>query len=284
MVTTAPATLLHAFALQSASTAAGSVQFRHAGGQPVAQATHVLLHGIGSASASWVAQLHAAASKADCSVLAWDAPGYGDSTPLEPSHPTAQDYAERLWAWLDALHVTTPITLVGHSLGALMAARATCIAPQRVRRLILLAPARGYGNAPVAERAQKLADRLANLASLGPEGMAHKRGAAMLSPTASAAHVQFIQSVMAQIHPHGYAQAAHMLSQGDLGADIAQLHCPTVVASGSADTITPPAACQAVAAQAQVAWTNLGAVGHACPLEAADTVTALLGLLNPNTP
>jgi pimeloyl-ACP methyl ester carboxylesterase len=284
MPNTAPDQLLQAFALQSASTPAGRVQFRHAGGLSIAQATHVLLHGIGSASASWVAQLHAASRKTDCSVLAWDAPGYGDSTPLSPAHPIAQDYAERLWAWLDALHVTTPVTLVGHSLGALMAARATCMAPERVSQLILLAPARGYGNAPAAERAQKLSDRLASLAALGPAGMAHKRGAAMLSPSASAEHVQFIQSVMAQIHPHGYTQAAHMLSQGDLGADLAQVRCPVVVASGNADSITPPSACQAVAAQAQVAWTDLGAVGHACPLEAANTVTALLGLSHPNTP
>jgi pimeloyl-ACP methyl ester carboxylesterase len=284
MQSTNPHQMLRAFALQSARTPAGWVQFRHAGVLPAAQATHVLLHGIGSASASWVSQLHAASTKADCSVLAWDAPGYGDSTPIEAPHPTAQDYAERLWAWLDALQATAPITLVGHSLGALMAARATCIAPQRVAKLILLAPARGYGNAPATESEQKLADRLANLASLGPEGMAHKRGAAMLSPAASAEQVQFIQSVMAQIKPHGYTQAAHMLSQGDLGADVADVHCPIVVASGSADTITPPSACQAVAAQAQVAWTDLGAVGHACPLEAAPTVTALLGLLSPNTP
>ena len=284
MHSTNPHQLLQAFALQSARTRAGLVQFRHAGGLPVAQATHVLLHGIGSASASWVAQLHAASTTAHCSVLAWDAPGYGDSTPLAPAHPTAQDYAERLWDWLDALNVTAPITLVGHSLGCLMAARATTLAPHRVARLILLSPARGYGNAPAAERTQKLADRLNNLQTLGPAGMAEKRGAAMLSATASAKQVQFIQSVMAQIHPHGYTQASHMLSQGDLGADLAQVHCPVVVASGSADTITPMAACQAVAAQAHTAWTDLGAVGHACPLEAADTVTALLGLSQPNTP
>ena len=280
----APDILLKGMTMHSAGTPGGTVHYRHAGGLPAAQATHVLLHGIGSASASWVAQLHAASARADCSVLAWDAPGYGDSTALQPAHPTAQDYAERLWAWLDALKVTAPITLVGHSLGALMAARATTQAPQRVARLVLLSPARGYGNAPAAEREQKLADRLNNLQTLGPEGMARKRGAAMLSATASAQQVQFIQSVMAQIHPHGYTQASHMLSQGDLGADIAHVRCPVMVASGSADTITPMAACQAVAAQAHAAWTDLGAVGHACPLEAADAVTALLGLSQPNTP
>jgi pimeloyl-ACP methyl ester carboxylesterase len=36
-------------------------------------------------------------------VLAWDAPGYGQSEPLPDSQPTPQAYAQRLWAWLDAL-------------------------------------------------------------------------------------------------------------------------------------------------------------------------------------
>ena len=100
-----------------AGTPGGTVHYRHAGGLHAAQATHVLLHGIGSASASWVAQLHTAVGRADCSVLAWDAPGYGDSTALQPAHPTAQDYAERLWDWLDALKVSAPITLVQDAAG-----------------------------------------------------------------------------------------------------------------------------------------------------------------------
>ena len=48
------------------------------------------------------------------------------------------------------------------------------------------------------------------------------------------------------------------------------------VASGEADTITPPAACDEVAAAAGVRRLSLGAVGHACAVEAAQAVIDLL--------
>lgn len=267
---------LQAFQIKRAHTPSGVVQFRHAGGRPPAQATHVLLHGIGSGSASWVAQLQAASECPHVSLLAWDAPGYGDSAPLSAAQPVAQDYARQMWAWLDALNVRTPFTLVGHSLGALMAASAARLAPQRIAHLVLLAPARGYGHASAPEREAKLADRLNALHTLGPSGMAQQRGAALLSPRASPAQIAFLQSVMAQIKPPGYTQAAHLLSQGDLLADLAPLDTPRTVASGSADTITPVLACQGVAQAAHTAWLNLGDVGHACPLEGGDAVNQLL--------
>jgi len=275
---------LQLFPLHSASTTAGNVGYRHAGGMPASQATHVLLHGIGSASASWVAQLQAAGRRKDRSVLAWDAPGYGLSTPVSSDNPTAHDYALRMWNWLDLIGVVSPITLVGHSLGALMAASAACMFPLRVSRLMLLAPARGYARAPALERDKKLADRLAALHSLGPLGMAQKRGAAMLSPNASAAQITFIQTVMSQIQPAGYSQAAHMLSQGDLANDVVRITCPITVASGRADTVTPKESCQAVAEQAHVAWIDLGNSGHACPLEAATAVNDLLDISPQETP
>ncbi|RAF14428.1 alpha/beta fold hydrolase, partial [Burkholderia multivorans] len=63
----------------------------------------VLLHGIGSGAASWVRQLDALG--ASRRVLAWDAPGYGASTPVHGASPSAVDYAASLDAWLDALGI-----------------------------------------------------------------------------------------------------------------------------------------------------------------------------------
>ena len=183
-------TQLEQLAPARVATALGVVQFRRACSPgydgPV---THVLLHGIGSASASWLAQLlHVRLHRSPpCHLLAWDAPGYGGSDALPMERPDAGDYAARLWAWLDApdVAVRAPVTLVGHSLGALMAARAAVHSPARVVRLVLLAPAGGYARASAEVREQKLADRLANLARLGPAGMAQHRAGAMLSANAS---------------------------------------------------------------------------------------------------
>lgn len=269
---------LQSHALQRVDTTFGATQYRHAGA-PLAQTTHVLLHGIGSGSASWLMQLDAATHNAQhVGVLAWEAPGYGDSAPVKPHEPLAADYGQRVWAWLDALEVTRPITLVGHSLGALVAASAAAMQPERVSRLVLLAPAQGYGLAQAALRAQKLNDRLHALQTLGPKGMASKRGVAMLSPQGSAEQLTFVQSIMGQVHPAGYTQATHLLSQSDLATDLKHNMAPLVIASGRADGITPITSCQDLAARFSVPWQDLGEVGHACALEGAAPVNTLLGL------
>lgn len=274
---------LSAFAPEHQPVGAATVQYRRARSADAGVAvTHVLLHGIGSGSASWLAQLQQsrAAQTPTSHVLAWDAPGYGESTRLPMDAPVAADYALRLWQWLDALGepAAGPLTLVGHSLGALMAASACAMAPGRVQRLVLLAPAPGYGRSDSALRDKKLSDRLANLAAHGPEGMARLRARAMLSPDASADQVAFVEHVMARIDPAGYTQAARMLASGDLLGDLETLDCPMRVASGSADTITPTEACQSLAAKVGARYLSLGAVGHSCPLQAADAVNGLIGL------
>ena len=109
---------LQRFAPACVVTPDGTVDYRQAGPRTLA-VTHVLLHGIGSGSASWLTQLEAAELSGNARVLAWEAPGYGRSSPVTPLQPSAGDYAVRLWAWLDNLSILNPVTLVGHSLGAI---------------------------------------------------------------------------------------------------------------------------------------------------------------------
>ena len=269
--------LVQQFALHTQATGAGQVQYRQAGNLRLPP-THVLLHGIGSGSASWVLQLQAAQGAENLHVLAWDAPGYAASTAVGVLRPQATDYAQVLWQWLDTFQVGQPVNLVGHSLGCLMAAAATRLAPQRVRQLFLLAPAQGYARASAPEREQKRKDRLDKLAQLGPQGMAQKRGAAMLSASATPEQIALVQSVMAQINPAGYTQAVHLLMDGDVLADLQQLTCPVKVASGSADTVTPPAGCQALATAIGAPYLSLPDAGHVCALQSAAPVNALIGL------
>jgi pimeloyl-ACP methyl ester carboxylesterase len=271
-----PSDALSGVVRSTVDTASGKVQFRSAGSAP--QVTHVLLHGIGSASASWAFQLGAAVGRSDVRVLAWDAPGYGRSAHLPMDVPSAEHYAECLWAWLDALYVTRPVILVGHSLGALMVASAARLRPCSVSRVVLLSPARGYGDAPMAERERVVQGRLTNLQRLGPQGMALARAAAMLSPGAAPELQEAVRENMSQIDPAGYTQAVQMLGQANLLEDVKRLICAVAVASGEEDTVTAPSSCDLVAQTLALKRISLGAVGHACALEAVDAVNDLLGL------
>src|SRR5258708_6766104 len=105
----------------------------------------VLLHGVGSAAASFRYQLQALSAR--FRVVAWDAPGYGASTPLAIEHPDTSDYAAALDAWLGALGIDR-CHLVGQSLGTLIAARFSAEQPRRVLSLTLAGGARGHGRLP----------------------------------------------------------------------------------------------------------------------------------------
>jgi pimeloyl-ACP methyl ester carboxylesterase len=256
------------------------VRYREAGAPHASEPPLVLLHGIGSGSASWVYQLLAAGHRGT-RVLAWDAPGYADSTGLDSAQPSAQDYAQRLWAWLDALGITQ-VRLVGHSLGCLMAASAARLAPQRTVSLALLAPAQGYGPAAEAVRSKMVNDRVGMLAEMGAEKMAQARAPALLAPNADPAHIALATLMMSRLNAAGYAQAAYMLSQADIGQDLrsfaAHSTAPMLVACGELDTITPAKACRALAQAQGVRYASLGDVGHLCAVQASAEVNAVLGL------
>src|SRR5690554_4927814 len=91
----------------------GVLSYREWGHGP---ATVVLLHGIRSAAASWddCAPLLAGEAR----IIAWNAPGYADSTALPQLQPLASHYADRLSSLLQALQIKRCL-LVGHSLGAM---------------------------------------------------------------------------------------------------------------------------------------------------------------------
>jgi pimeloyl-ACP methyl ester carboxylesterase len=255
--------------------------YRRAGSPLDTQLPWVLLHGIGSGSASWVYQLDTADASGAVQVLAWDAPGYADSTALPMAQPTAQDYAQRLWAWLDARGLQR-VRLVGHSLGAIMAASAARLQPERVANLILLVPAQGYGPAPDDVRLKRTTDRLTAFNELGVQKMAEQRAPALLTPGADPEHVALATYMMSRLHTIGYTQATQMLAQADIAADLrafaAHSTAPITVACGELDSITPAKNCRALAQATGAHYISLGDVGHLCAVQASTEVNTLLGI------
>lgn len=251
---------------RSVPLAAGALTWLEAGrGEAFA-----LLHGIGSRARSFEAQLEGLGGA--YRVLAWNAPGYGGSARLAGETPAARDYADVLRAWLDALGIER-LHLLGHSLGALMAARFAAEHPRRILSLTLASCALGHANLPAPERAAMLNARLADVDALGPSGMAKKRARRLLGPKALPAHIESVTAGMAAVDARGYGQAARMLSGGDLLADIAALgpETPLQIVYGTADVITPPAAnLRAAAARAGTHVESIEDAGHAVYVEAPE--------------
>ncbi|WP_322063391.1 alpha/beta hydrolase [Paraburkholderia sp. J63] len=272
-------TRLARFAPRDVRAGEARVSYREAAGKSGNEALPlVLLHGIGSGAASWVQQFEALGEGENPRrVLAWDAPGYGASTPVASASPVAADYARVLAGWLDALGIERCV-LAGHSLGAIIAGAFAAAHPARVSGLLLISPAGGYGAADPAVREEKRAARLAMLAELGSQGLADKRSANMLSPHASDEARAWVRWNMSRVVPHGYAQATHLLANADLAADLARCvgKVPMAVAVGAEDTITPPPACERLAHVAQAPFQTVPRAGHAGYIEQPAAYNALL--------
>jgi len=276
---TSPAfTLTHADALarfpeQLAVVTQRTIGYRKAGPLHLRTMPIVMLHGIGSGAASWVRQMQTLGDTHQ--VLAWDAPGYGKSSHVEAGSPVASDYADALSDWLDALAIERCV-LVGHSLGAIIAGSFVSRQAARVAGLLLLSPAGGYGAASAQVRENKRDARLAMLAELGPQGLAEKRSANMVSGVASEDAREWVRWNMARIDPAGYAQATHLLANADLASDLAHFKGRVAVAVGAEDTITPPAACEPIARAANVTLQVIPGAGHAGYIEAPVRYNALI--------
>ena len=108
--------------------------------QGTGERTVVLLHGFGGDLDNWLFNVTPLAAVAD--VVALDLPGHGQSDIALPA-PSVEALAGFGAAFLDALGIGRA-HLVGHSLGAAVAAQLALDHPERVAGLVLVAPA-GFG-------------------------------------------------------------------------------------------------------------------------------------------
>ena len=215
---------------------------------------------------------------ASCRVIAWDAPGYGASTPVAPAQPAAADYAQRLAGLLDALDIDRCV-LVGHSLGAITAAHAARAASpiaSRIAQLVLISPAAGYGAPGKEEASERVrSQRLATLAQEGIAGMAAQADHRLLSAGANELARQWVRWNMSRLNEAGYRQAVELLCGANLLADLPPV-MPVRVACGALDVVTTPESCAEVARGCGVTLQLLPGAGHASYVEQPQAVAALL--------
>jgi pimeloyl-ACP methyl ester carboxylesterase len=225
----------------------------------------VMLHGVGGGAAAWTPQLDALAG-AGYLAVAWDAPGYGASAPVEPYDMT--NLARALEALLDGLSVRRRV-LMGHSLGGMVAQEAIAAFPQKIDGLVLSATSPAFGRADGEWQQAFLAQRLGPLdAGRTMAELAPALVAVMVGPDAEGAGVAAATEVMAHVPGETYRKALHALVRFDRRDALASIRVPTLAIAGERDANAPPAVMEKMAARiAGAEYRVLAGCGHLANLE-----------------
>ena len=230
--------------------------------------TLVLLHGIGSGSAGWLFQLE---SLKGYRLIAWDAPGYGESEVLPMEKPRPADYAQALHEFLDRM-LLKDVVLVASSLGCLMASAYAAAHPERVRSMVLLGPAGGY-----AGDEQRTEERLRQYDELGADGLAEKRAPTVVAKGSPPIALELSRWTQRRVSRDAYRRAVYCLGQGNLALDARKFQKKVLVACGSEDIITPEAGCKAIAsAFPRGHYQTLPGLGHVPHIESPGKINDLI--------
>jgi 3-oxoadipate enol-lactonase len=228
----------------------------------------VLVMGLGGDSTAWPFQVAAFAEQHR--VLVFDNRGTGQSDAPDVPY-TTRGMAEDLLGLLDALGVERA-HLLGLSLGGAIAQEAVLAAPGRVASLQLHATWAGphpYFQALVG------AVRMARL-QFGRQGFYRALSVWLFTPECFASQPELVELVVqrATHHPHPVALHAYLRqTEAALGHDardrLHRIRCPTLVAVGGQDIVTPPALGEELAGRIPGArFSCLPGVGHGALWEA----------------
>lgn len=237
--------------------------------------TLVFLHGISGAAAGWREPMtRFAAHGWRC--LAWDMPGYGASPAVtEFRFP---DLARLLGHMLDRVGIGE-VTLVGHSMGGMVALEASVQWPERVRALVLAATSPAFAGNDEAFRQRFLAQRLGPLdQGLTMAQLAARVLPASAGPGADPAGMALAADIMAAIPVPAYRAAMRCLTHFDRRPALPRLPMPTLCLAGEHDQTAPPALMRRMAAHIPHArYTELPATGHLMHFEQPDAFCEAVG-------
>lgn len=215
----------------------------------------IFLHGWGLHRGVWNGTL-AALGQIDApnrpDALAIDLPGYGHSAPLEEDSTLAEDYTlPALAAAVLRTLPAEPATLVGWSLGGLLAMQLALDHPERVHRLILVDTSPQF----VADEAWPHAMAAATLEEFAERLIADHAGTIRRFLALQALGSEHGRETLARLKeelaaapppdPRALAGGLRILRDSTLHARLAELAMPVTVIHGERDTLAPLAAARA---------------------------------------
>jgi 3-oxoadipate enol-lactonase len=241
--------------------------------------TVLMLHGIGGGHLAFSPQVETLAN-AGFRAVAWDMPGYGRSAPIEPY--TFKGLAQSCVDLIDALQCEH-VTLLGHSMGGMVAQEVVARRPDRVNRLVLCGTSAAFGKRTDGRSAdawaqQFVAQRTAPLdAGKSMADVAQKLVPQMVGPGALPEGLRLAEHCMASVPAATYRRALDCLVTFDRQQALESIRVPTLLIGGEFDRVASPAVMKQMAqAIASSRYTELAGIGHLMNLEAPDEFDALL--------
>ena len=236
------------------------VAFEEAGAGPPL----VLVHGAFSDGRVWQPQLDALAHQ--FSVVAWDAPGCGQSED-PPESFRLPEYADVLAGLVAALELE-PAHVLGHSFGGALALELARRHPNAVATLVLVGGYAGWaGSLPAAEVERRLAFAL-EAADRLPGGFEPRSMAGLFSEMMSPDSAAALALIMSESRPIATRAMARALAEADLREALPSIRVPTLLIHGDADVRSPPAVGQDLHDRIpRSTLVLLPGLGHECHLE-----------------
>ncbi|KAJ0419182.1 hypothetical protein BJY00DRAFT_324529 [Aspergillus carlsbadensis] len=200
----------------------------------------VFIHGLGANLEYYTPLIEAANLQETHRVILYDLDGHG----LTPAHAsticTLQSYVETLASLLSTKNIPSA-TLIGWSLGGLIAMFFAERYPHLVNRFILLGP----GPSPLPAPAVDVFTKRAALAR--EEGMDASRIAEDVTKAATSAHtrsknplaISAVRQFLLSTHPEGYAKGCIALAKSaDVRIAVERLNMPALIVAGQDDKIS----------------------------------------------
>jgi pimeloyl-ACP methyl ester carboxylesterase len=244
--------------------------FSTLGGGP----TVLMLHGIGGGHLAFAPQVETLASSGYRAV-AWDMPGYGHSAPIEPY--TFKGLAASCIALIESLRCGD-VTLVGHSMGGMVAQEVVARRPELVSKLVLAGTSPSFGKPDGDWQRSFIAERTAPLdAGLTMAELAARLVPEMAGPEALPEGLKLATHCMGLVNPSTYRRALEALVTFDRRANLPKIVVPTLLIAGEHDRNAPPAVMKKMAgAIPGSTYIELAGVGHLQNLEAPDDFDGML--------
>lgn len=236
--------------------------------------TLLFLHGVGGGRAAWDSQIPYFSALGH-RAYAWDQPGYGGTSLIDPYD--LEQVAGALRRLIETLG-GEPAVLVGHSMGGFIAQEACARFPQLVKALALCFTSPSFGGGSQEFVDKFIAARIAPLdAGRSMAEIAAKLMPAMRGSKSLPEGLAHAERVMGAIPPASYRKAVQLLTTFDRRAQLPAIAVPTLLVAGSDDSVAPANVMQRMAQRIPAAeFVLLEGCGHLGPMDQPDAFNEAL--------